>query len=92
MHIYRMEKGVRMKIVRRDNHLWFSHKGERVQIEAWGRDALRIRATKYNWFRGENKALSEKTDERSAVVSVSEDGLYGEIINGRLKVTADAGK
>ena len=89
MHIYRMEKGVRMKIVRRDNHLWFSHKGERVQIEAWGRDALRIRATKYNWFRGENKALSEKTDERSAVVSVSEDGLYGEIINGRLKVTVN---
>ena len=78
-----------MKVIRRDDRLWFSHRGERVQIEAWGKDALRIRATRYNWCSAENKALSEQIEDRSADVKVSEDGLYGEISNGRLKVTVN---
>ena len=74
--------------------------GEILRIEPWGKDALRIRATMYPAFSGQDWALTEPVPAAGAVVSVGEkslregDGSYrnypvASITNGRLTVSVN---
>ncbi len=65
------------------------HQGETLRIETWGRDALRIRATMYPRFTGDNHALSEKTEVLAAKIRISEDESEASIRNGRIMVTVN---
>lgn len=60
---------------------------ERLCIEAWGRDSLRVRATRNMDFTGRNWALTEEVPEacRRAEVILQEDG-QAVVRNGRLSV------
>lgn len=40
-----------------DNILMAGHQNETIRIEAWGKNALRVRATQNAAFTGDNKAL-----------------------------------
>ena len=70
--------------------LFVRHQGETLRIEPWGKDSLRIRATMYPRFSGENWALSEKVTNYPAEISVSEDGSTAEIRNGRIRIVVNA--
>ncbi len=70
--------------------LFVRHQGETLRIEPWGKDSLRIRATMYPRFSGENWALTEKVANLPAEISVSEDGSTAEIRNGRISVIVNA--
>ena len=70
--------------------LFVRHQGETLRIEPWGKDSLRIRATMYPRFSGENWALSEKVTSLPADISVSEDGSTAEIRNGRISIVVNA--
>lgn len=70
--------------------LFVRHQGETLRIEPWGKDSLRIRATMYPRFSGENWALSEKVTNYPADISVSEDGSTAEIRNGRISIVVNA--
>lgn len=66
--------------------LTLRHQGETLRIETWGRNALRIRATMYPRFSGENWALSEKTENCRAEIRIAEDESTAEIRSGRISV------
>ena len=78
-----------MNIIAKDNSLCFAHRGEMVQIEPWGRDSLRVRATRYSGFTDRDKALEETMDHCQAKVHVNSSCTCGEIINGKLKATVN---
>ena len=44
------------------------HQGEKLRIEAWGKDSLRVRATKRMQFSGNEWALTEDVEKGSAQV------------------------
>ena len=75
-----------MKFEKRENSLFFSHKGEKVLIEPWGRNALRVRATRYATFTGENMALEENIEHGIAKICIDEKENGAEISNGRMKI------
>ncbi|WP_204123183.1 glycoside hydrolase family 31 protein [Lacticaseibacillus mingshuiensis] len=60
---------------------------ETLRIEAWGKDALRVRATEYPAFTGNDWALSEPLTPQTALVTIDEAKKTAAIQNGRLKVT-----
>lgn len=60
------------------------YNGETVRIEAWGKDALRIRTTVYPQFTDQDWALTEKTDGSKAKITISKDGKEAVIRNGRI--------
>ena len=64
------------------------HQGETLRIEAWGTDALRIRATMYPAFTQEDHALSEAVKEQKAEIEIC-DGSdpHASIANGHIKAT-----
>ncbi|KAI1302269.1 glycosyl hydrolases family 31-domain-containing protein [Xylaria venustula] len=66
-----------------DHALEYRYDSELVRIEAWGPNALRIRATHEPTFPTENWALTEPIPESS--VSVSADAEQGFIRNGNIK-------
>lgn len=68
----------------KENRLVFKYDAEEVWIEAWGTNALRVRATKMNAMSTEDWALQQPDVSRSAV-KVSESG--GEIVNGKIRAT-----
>lgn len=70
--------------------LVFSHQGEQVRIEAWGKDSLRVRATKNSSFTGNDWALTENVDGSSAVEIVVNDNKTASITNGRIRVAINA--
>ena len=78
-----------MNIIAKDNSLCFAHRGEMVQIEPWGRDSLRVRATRYSGFTDRDKALEETMDHCQAKVHANSSCTCGEIINGKLKATVN---
>ncbi|MBR0465163.1 MAG: glycoside hydrolase family 31 protein [Clostridia bacterium] len=84
-----------------DGKLIYRYDSEIVQIEAWGENALRVRATQNSTFTGRNWALDSK-DAVQGEVSVQERVIppeqcyrdmkpvkYGRIINGKLCAEVD---
>jgi alpha-D-xyloside xylohydrolase len=69
-----------------DNRLIFRYDDHTLWLEPWGENALRVRATKLAQMPTEDWALSEKTSDQSANVSIntSEDGTAS-ISNGKIK-------
>ena len=85
-----------------NNALICKRQGETLRIEAWGQDALRVRATMFPDFSGQDWALTEKVISRGAKVELNEeehregDGSYkkypiASISNGRLTATVNHG-
>jgi alpha-D-xyloside xylohydrolase len=67
--------------------LVFSHQGETVRIEAWGKDSLRIRAARRRTFAENNWALTEEVRNNSSkVIIVINDNDTASIANGRISV------
>lgn len=80
--------------------LVFYHQGETVRIEAWGKDALRVRSTMAAKFTGNDWALTESVPECSTQIVVEqEDHWVGDgtidkkeiaaITNGRIKAVVN---
>ena len=68
-----------------NNKLIIRHLTERICIEPWGQNSLRVRATQYTKFTGRDWALSEPLpqDEKKAEITI--DGNQSAIIqNGRI--------
>ena len=90
----------------KEGKLIYSYDGETVCIEAWGKDALRVRATKNRSFTGRDWALEAK-DAHAGEVEIFEDPSakggafanmyegtdtsYGKITNGKLHAVIDSG-
>ena len=81
-----------MQFKKIDNGLCMYHQGEKLLINPWGKNALRIRATKYPEFTGKDWALEEKVpdDGRRAEVEINEKDNTATITNGRLKITVNS--
>ena len=76
----------------KESGLLVRHKNERMYIEAWGRDSVRVRTTQYMDFTGRDWALSETVDKNGQDVDIHIDGQQATIRNGRLSVRVnDAG-
>ena len=83
-----------------NNKIVFRFDAETLWVEAWGENALRIRATKNATFPEENWALTEDVVNDSAVREKDSEGAFiknGKIIgrvlnNGKLIVSNDKGK
>ena len=71
-----------MKFKAEQNALIAQRLGETVRIEAWGADSLRVRATMYPAFTGNEWALTEKPDVSEPRIAIGETA---EIVNGRMK-------
>ena len=48
-----------MRFEEKNHVLLVSHQGERLRIEAWGADSLRVRASRYREFTERDWALTE---------------------------------
>ena len=89
-----------MKFVNDNGALVFYTMGEMVRIEAWGKDSLRVRATKQGKFTGNLWALTEKVEPcETQVIFEKEDFWVGDgtiaqndkatIINGKIKAVVN---
>lgn len=67
--------------------LQFQKAGETVRLEAWGTNALRIRASRCPSFTGQTNALSEAITESHPDIIISEN--TASIQNGRLKAVVN---
>jgi alpha-D-xyloside xylohydrolase len=65
-----------------NNGLIVKHQYETLRIEAWGKDALRIRSTVYPAFTGQDWALTEDVNSSEAQVEINEK--LAVITNGRI--------
>ena len=66
--------------------------GEMLRIEAWGKDSLRVRATMFSKFTGNDWALTEAAKNSAPVVEITgQDGgePMASITNGRIKATVN---
>ncbi|KAK7892795.1 hypothetical protein LTR67_007032 [Exophiala xenobiotica] len=72
----------------RDNALHFTYDSEHVQIEPWGLNALRVRATKEHTLPAENWALSITPPDSSPSISIHDD--HAEITNGSITATVSS--
>ncbi len=88
-----------MSFQKEENSLVFRKGGETLRIEAWGPDALRVRAVMYDQ-RGCDWALTEKPAETSVRVTIGEEDFWvgdgtitkvpcAEIENGRIRATVN---
>ncbi len=91
-----------MRFTQTGNALICRRQGETLRIEPWGRDALRIRATMYPEFTGENWALSEIPEQFPAEIVFGEESLRegdgtwknyptASIANGRIRAVVNHG-
>lgn len=79
-----------MKFWKENESLMWKHQYETVMITPWGKNALRIRATKYPSFTQHNWALEEPIPDTDSEVSVEISGKESaSITNGRLCITVD---
>ena len=53
-----------MRFSKVENGLLMNHQGEMLMIEPWGKNAMRVRATRYSEFTGKNWALEEAVSEQ----------------------------
>ena len=75
-----------MKFLTDGNALLCLHQGEKLRIEPWGRDSLRVRSTMLPEFSGQDWALTEAPEQTEAVISIEEQAT---ITNGRIKATVN---
>ena len=84
------KKGTPMFFDVQDNALIGKRQGETLRIEAWGKDALRVRTTRYPQFTGNDWALVEKPEPCQASIEPVQSACVGEdhtayrITNGRI--------
>ena len=71
-----------------ENKLLYSFCGEKVLVEAWGKNAFRVRATKKATFSDSVRALTENVDDAFSNISVCEE--YAEIANGKIRARIDS--
>ena len=82
------------------NALIARRNGETLRIEGWGRDALRVRAVRYDAWTGKNRALTETPENTECDILIgTEKHISGdtagmelpcaEIRNGRLRATVN---
>ncbi len=89
-----------MRFFEENGALVFQHNGERVRIDPWGRDSLRIRATMLSSFTGNLWALTERVEKTDAKITI-ETGDFGggdetcekaeraTIVNGKIKAVVN---
>ena len=65
-----------------ENALCYRYDAERVRIEAWGTNSLRVRATKEPQMPEENWALSEPVEKTAPVIAI--DKYSAQITNGKI--------
>lgn len=65
----------------KDNALYYRYDAERVIVEPWGDNSLRVRASKMPEMPDELWALDGKPAENNAVVTIHE--FSAEIVNGK---------
>ena len=70
------------------NKLLFSLRGEELVIEPWGKNALRVRATRKNKLSDRRGALTENVDFEDVKIYLNAD--VAEIVNGKIKATIDS--
>ena len=89
-----------MKFLTDGNSLLCLHQGEKLRIEPWGRDSLRVRATMLPAFSDRDWALTEAVKKGEAPITVEEvdhwvgDGSIDKreqatIVNGRIKAVVN---
>ena len=89
-----------MRFEKDESALVFFHQGERVRIEPWGRDSLRVRACMLPDFSGRDWALTEDVDRGKAQIVIEEvdhwvgDGTIDKrekatIVNGRIRAVVN---
>ena len=88
-----------MQFENKQNALVFCHNGETVRIEAWGKDALRVRSAMYGKFTSHDWALTEKPGRTRPTVEIGQEtfsGGYGSypvptasITNGHIKAVVN---
>src|ERR1700761_633627 len=72
-------------LLSKDATLHFTYDSEHVQIEAWGPNALRVRATKYHTLPPENWALTVTPPRTEVAISMRQD--HASISNGNITAT-----
>ena len=91
-----------MQFINDNGALVCRRQGETLRIEPWGRDALRVRATMFPAFSGQDWALTENVEKTGAKIEFYQeqrregDGKMHDlpaasIENGRLKITVNFG-
>ena len=75
-----------MRFFKKERSLIGREGNEKIQVEAWGHNALRVRATKYPEFSGKNHALDyvEPGD-----CQIRRDEQKAEIQNGKIRCVID---
>lgn len=80
-----------MVFTKQGNALYIKHQYEQIRIEPWGKDALRLRATKSMAFTENNWALTEPLSSNGQNTEIHIDGKESaEITNGRLTIRSNA--
>lgn len=80
-----------MVFTKQRNALYIKHQYEQIRIEPWGKDALRLRATKSMAFTENNWALTEPLSSNGQNTEIHIDGKESaEITNGRLTIRSNA--
>lgn len=67
-----------------NNRIIFHYDAEELWIEPWGKDAVRVRATKNAVMPANDWALTRQEEPKEAAVSIGEQGA--ELKNGKLRV------
>ena len=67
---------------RRGNALCYRYEAERVVIEPWGENSLRVRAWKTSEMDSQDWALLPQEDAPEVEITAAED--HGSIINGKI--------
>ena len=90
-----------MKFVKDSSALVCFHQGERIRLEPWGKDSLRVRSTMQRGFSGKDWALTEPAEQTEAQITVEEAdpqaggsaGKRGQasITNGRIRAVVNHG-
>ena len=89
-----------MRFERDGSALLCFHQGERLRIEPWGQDSLRVRSTMGRDFSGNAWALTEPVDDLPTRIDIGEAGHRAEdgsmdkrpvasITNGRIRATVN---
>jgi alpha-D-xyloside xylohydrolase len=68
----------------KDGRIVYTYDSEQVWLEAWGANAVRVRATKMSAMPVENWALLDSSDKK-AEIEVSDDSAT--LVNGKIKAT-----
>lgn len=68
------------------NKLLWEYDGEKMQIEPWGENSLRVRVTRLKEFTGELGALLPSQEIAPDFSSLSPDGKFAVLSNGKINV------